>query len=904
MVHKNYSTVGLTLLLTTVTVAEVQWVQAQTAAFKLPASVAQGTTVRIDGSSSMAAVNTVLKQRFEQQFPGTQVNIAANGAPAGVQAVLAGQADIAAIGRPLNEQEKAQGLKTVQVGRDKIALLIGANNPFNKSLTIEQFARIFRGEIKNWSQVGGPNAPIKFIDRPDSSDTRQAFKSYPVFRQGKFETGATAERLNEDNTQLAASKLGNNGISYATANQLKGLSGAKAVTMHGTQPTDPRYPFSQALYYVYKDGANPAVQAFLGLATASIGQSAIDKANVADPVTVATAAKATPAQKTATAAKPTAKAGTGNKTAAEKAPSGQAAPGTTATNPQSNNAQGGSSQAGGGNPLAFLFPGGDTAGAGTAADTGLPNWLWWLLPIGSGAALLWMLGRGRRSRPDTGATGTFNAPGYADDRENSAYGGTPYVEGGYDPIQEPGDFSADTANPDLDWNRDQPNNLELSPNFADEVGQPNSSSNLGGLSGAALAGGAAGVGAWNALGGGAKQSRVVLKSRSAQEVEAFWDIPAEERQAMRQQGGEKLALRLYDVTDIDLAHQPAHSVQQFECDELTQRQRLPIALPDRDYLAEIGYLTSDNHWLSLARSAHVRVPAASSGFLGNAAKTGGAAGTGGAAMAGGTVDSAKSYLSGDRDSIVEPEPIEQSPTDSSSWSQPVSETANPTNTTIDPPQTDSQSLFQRVTHRVSDTANNVTQAGNSAMRSGSDAIAGGTAAAAGAGAAAWSFLSGQRSSEAPRIEAPRTEAPSIETPRIKTRIETPETLPSAGIGNVNPIVTGETNAIPTNIGEGRLALTPRNSRWAYASWDIPRSLRSRIDRGAGENLVLRLYDVTDGAIKLPSRYEQHDLDDMALSCDVPIPLSDRTYIAEVGYVDADNNWTALARSTPAHIPAN
>lgn len=854
MVHKSYSsTVGLALLLTGVAVAEVQLVRAQTA-FKLPNSVAEGTNVRIDGSVSMAAVNSILKQRFEQQFPKTQVTAAANGVPAGIQAVLSGQADLAAIGRPLNEQEKAQGLKTAQVGRDKIAIVIGANNPFNRSLTIEQFARIFRGEITNWSQVGGPNLPIKFVDRPDSSDTREAFKSYPVFRQAKFATGANAIKLNEDTTEAVASNLGNNGISYATASQVKGVKGVKTVTMHGTQPTDPRYPFSQALYYVYKDAANPAVQAFLGLATTETGQSAIAKSGgVLEPVAAkpATPAKPTAKKPTAKPATTTAKNSTPPKETVAQQPGGN--PSVTGANPQGDNQQGGSSQAGGGNPLAFLFPGENPGGGGTAVDTGtgLPNWLWWLLPIGSGAALLWMLAGGRRNRRDRGATGTFNAPGYTD-ADDRLVGGAPYVEGGYDPIQTNGDHSPNVNAPDtnLEWNTeaDRFGNLDLEPNPTGNVDRAHP---FGGLGGAALAGGAAAGAAGWALNRDRK-SKVVLKSRSSQEVEAFWDIPTEDRQAMKQQGGEKLALRLYDVTDIDLAHQPAHSVQQFECDELTQRQRLAIALPDRDYLAEIGYLTPDNEWLSLARSSHVRVPAATnSSFLGNVAKAGGATIAGGAAAATSAVDSAKSFLSNDQDTETEPTIDSSTPTS----------------------EIPSENWFQRITHRVADSTTDVAQTGGAAV--------------AGGAAAAWSFVSGQHPSDT----TTSTEAASF------TSGETTE---------INPFMTAETATplMPSELGEGRLTLTPRNARWAYATWDLPRSLKSRIDRNAGDNLVLRLYDVTDGGTRLPARYEQHDIDEMALSCDVPIPLSDRTYIAEVGYVNAENAWTPLARSTPAHISAN
>ncbi|MBD2083061.1 DUF4912 domain-containing protein [Leptolyngbya sp. FACHB-17] len=814
MVHKNYSsTVGLTLLLTTATVVDVQWVRAQSPAFQLPASVAQGTNVRVDGSSSMAAVNTVLKQRFEQQFPGTKVSLAANGASTGIQSVLNGKTDIAAIARPLTEAEKAQGLKSVPMGRDKIAIIVGANNPFAKSLTINQFARIFRGEVKNWSQVGGQNTPIKLVDRPDGSDTRQAFKEYPAFKQGKFTTGTTALKLKQDTIQAVAANLGNNGISYATANQLKNRPGVRAIAMDGVKPTDARYPFSQSLYYVYKDGANPAVQAFLGLATSAPGQTAIAKAGVAEK---------NPGEKSAT--------------------TGAASSG---------------SREGDGNPLAFLFPRENTAG--TTPETGLPHWLWWLLPIGSGAALLWMLARGRRPRPAAtrdrlsppdqarNETGSFTPPPYSSDPDAPSVNGAPYVEGGFDPLHNANGMSAPSLG---EAPSRQPSNFDFAPKDTTDRA-------FGNLSADSLALGA-GAATWAAFSNRPNQSRVVLKSRSSQEVEAFWDIPNDERQAARQQGGEKLALRLYDVTNIDLSHQSAHSVQQIDCDELTQRQRLPIGLSDRDYLVEIGYLTGYNQWLSLARSTHVRVPAANPGSVRSTTVTSSDA------IAPDAVDSAKAVLSDDRD-------IENTAVKSATTEFP---------TEAPQPSTESPSWLQQMTDRVTDTASNVTQAGG--------------AAATGAGTAAWSFISGRHQADAPRTAAPPPETASFTT----------DTTPESNLSD--SFVTGETiaPAVQPEKNEGRLILTPRNSRWAYATWDLPRSLRSRINLTGSENLVLRLYDVTESGASLPERYEQLDIDDMALSCDVPIPMSDRTYVAEVGYVDVNQQWTRLARSTPAHVSAN
>jgi hypothetical protein len=104
------------------------------------------------------------------------------------------------------------------------------------------------------------------------------------------------------------------------------------------------------------------------------------------------------------------------------------------------------------------------------------------------------------------------------------------------------------------------------------------------------------------------ESRIVLMPRDPQWAYAYWDIPNEHKAALRSQGGQQLALRIYDVSDIDLNFQIPHSVQEYPCDELAREWYLPIPVSDRDYAVELGYRTYDGRWLMLARSAAVRIP--------------------------------------------------------------------------------------------------------------------------------------------------------------------------------------------------------------------------------------------------------------------------------------------------------
>ena len=104
------------------------------------------------------------------------------------------------------------------------------------------------------------------------------------------------------------------------------------------------------------------------------------------------------------------------------------------------------------------------------------------------------------------------------------------------------------------------------------------------------------------------ESRIVLMPRDPQWAYAYWDVPNAHKEELRRQGGQQLALRIYDTTDIDINNQAPHSVQEYLCDEMAREWYLPIPVSDRDYVADIGYRCADGRWLVLARSASVSIP--------------------------------------------------------------------------------------------------------------------------------------------------------------------------------------------------------------------------------------------------------------------------------------------------------
>ncbi|MDF5725520.1 MAG: substrate-binding domain-containing protein [Rhizonema sp. PD37] len=260
--------------------------------FPLPQSLPQGTTVKVDGSSSMRVINEALRQRFEQKYPDTKIELATAGSDQALTALRRGDINLAAIGRPLTSQEKAQGLVFVPVSREKIAIIEGKDNSFQKDLSFEQFAKMFRGEITDWSAVGGSPGKIRFIDHPIDGDTRRSLSTYDIFKKAPFQSGANTTRLAQDDTTSIVSALGKDGISYAIADQVLNLPNVRVIPMHKTLPSDPRYPYSQPRGYVYRaQSTTPGLLAFLGFVTSAPGKEivAVAKQQESDAVRQSTA---------------------------------------------------------------------------------------------------------------------------------------------------------------------------------------------------------------------------------------------------------------------------------------------------------------------------------------------------------------------------------------------------------------------------------------------------------------------------------------------------------------------------------------------------------------------------------------------------------------------------------------
>ena len=242
--------------------------------------------VALNGSTSMEKVVGALSEQFMADNSGVTVTYDATGSGAGIEAAKSGSADIGLSSRALKDEETAAGLVGTTVALDGIAVIV---NPASQvaDLTVEQIAKIFTGEVTDWSEVGGESGEISCIGREAGSGTRDGFETIT----GTKDSCKLAQELTSTGAVIEAVAGNPNAIGYASLSSVEGKDTVKALTVGGVvcsedSVLDGSYAIQRPFVLVTKDGAalSDQAQAFFDFATSS---AACDLIRAAGAVPVA-----------------------------------------------------------------------------------------------------------------------------------------------------------------------------------------------------------------------------------------------------------------------------------------------------------------------------------------------------------------------------------------------------------------------------------------------------------------------------------------------------------------------------------------------------------------------------------------------------------------------------------------
>lgn len=246
-------------------------------------SMAIGQTLSIKGSDTLGAkLVPQLAEAFKSATNSPIVfEIAAEGSATAFPALANGTAQIGMSSREIKPEEttecqtKGITLKEHHICYDMLCVIVNKNSPLTK-LTKAQVAKIFTGQVKDWSELGGSAGAISIYTRNTSSGT---YKDWQKLAMGGRDYPATSLKM-AGHEQIAQEVAKNkNGIGYVGLAYSK-TPGTKALTIDSIEPVAANaktYAYARLCYLYAPVTPTAEADAFMKFIESAAGQEIVRK---------------------------------------------------------------------------------------------------------------------------------------------------------------------------------------------------------------------------------------------------------------------------------------------------------------------------------------------------------------------------------------------------------------------------------------------------------------------------------------------------------------------------------------------------------------------------------------------------------------------------------------------------
>jgi phosphate transport system substrate-binding protein len=227
----------------------------------------------ISGSSTMAPLLKDIGDHFFALHPGVRVEVNAGGSAKGLSDVRKGISDIGMFGRAMEEEDE-RDLTGFPIARDGVSLIVHRDNPV-AVLSDEQIRKIFSGSIRNWSEVGGRNAPVMVVNR---SEGRSQFDLFARHFKLKAEEIRAQQTIGDNGPCIEAVSGDLDAISYLSVGdaerrakegipiKLLPIGGVSATIQNVRKGS---FPISRPLTLITVEHAPPLVMKFIDFSLSS-----------------------------------------------------------------------------------------------------------------------------------------------------------------------------------------------------------------------------------------------------------------------------------------------------------------------------------------------------------------------------------------------------------------------------------------------------------------------------------------------------------------------------------------------------------------------------------------------------------------------------------------------------------
>ena len=209
-------------------------------------------TLQIEGSTTVGPIADAFAEYFRKHRKA-KISIKKTGSGDGATALIDGRCKIATMSRFMKKKEfkKAveKGVMPVAhvVAMDGVCVIVNPANPV-KALKMETLRKIYKNEITNWKQLGGPDLAITVISRDTASGTYETF--YKIAMKKK-KLGSSVEYTKSNTEVFNRVKSTKGAIGYVGLGYVK--DEVKTLDIDGITPSKKTiaagsYPISRPLY--------------------------------------------------------------------------------------------------------------------------------------------------------------------------------------------------------------------------------------------------------------------------------------------------------------------------------------------------------------------------------------------------------------------------------------------------------------------------------------------------------------------------------------------------------------------------------------------------------------------------------------------------------------------------------
>jgi phosphate transport system substrate-binding protein len=248
---------------------------------------ANAGNITVKGSDTLVILAQKWAEVYMSKNPQTKIQVTGGGSGVGAAALQNKTTDICNSSRKLKAPEIANCISAFgrrpteyKVALDGLSVYVNEGNSL-KEISVDDLDQIFTGRIRNWKQVGGPDAPITVYSRENSSGTYEFFKDHIL--KGK-DFVASAQTMPGTAALLQAVAKDKNAIGYGGAAYGQGaraLLVKKDANGPAIEPTEEnvvsgKYPIWRYLYnYVNPALDKGEVAAYLSWVRSEEGQKIV-----------------------------------------------------------------------------------------------------------------------------------------------------------------------------------------------------------------------------------------------------------------------------------------------------------------------------------------------------------------------------------------------------------------------------------------------------------------------------------------------------------------------------------------------------------------------------------------------------------------------------------------------------